>query len=257
MNTKITPLALAIALSLTGLATAQSQRPTIVLVHGAFADSSGWNGVITELDRAGYRTIAVPNHLRGVASDAASVAAVLRTIEGPVVLVGHSYGGPVITQAAVDQPNVVALVYVAAFAPDVGESSLSLSSMFPGSTLGDALLPVPLDDGGQDLFIRTDTFHHQFAADVPAAQAALMAATQRPVTYAALAEPTSGTAWKTVPSYFIYGSADLNIPAQVLAYMAERAGARETRVLEGASHAVMVSHPVEVAALIIEAAQAE
>ncbi|HET8984325.1 MAG TPA: alpha/beta hydrolase, partial [Trueperaceae bacterium] len=145
--------------------------------------------------------------------------------------------------------------YVAAFAPDVGESSLTLSSMFPGSTLGDALQPVELADGGQDLFIRVDTFHQQFAADVPADQAALMAVTQRPVTLAALAEPTVGTAWKTLPSYFVYGSDDLNIPAQVLAFMADRANARETRVIDGASHAVMVSHPDEVAATIIDAAQ--
>lgn len=250
-------LALALALGFGVNALAQDARPTIVLVHGAFAESSGWNGVITDLTAAGYRAIAVPNQLRSVASDAASVAAVVRSIDGPVVLVGHSYGGPVITQAAVGQPNVVALVYVAAFAPDEGESSLSLSSMFPGSTLGDALLPVPLEDGGQDLFIQTEKFHAQFAADVPAEQAALMAATQRPVTYAALAEPTTGTAWKSIPSYFIYGTADLNIPAQVLAFMAERANAREVRVLEGASHAVMVSHPDDVAALIIDAARAE
>lgn len=249
------PLTLSLAASLGGQALAQQPRPTIVLVHGAFADSSGWYGVITDLEAAGYRVIAAPNQLRSVASDAASVAAVLRSIDGPVVLVGHSYGGPVITEAAVGQPNVVALVYVAAFAPDVGESSLSLSSMFPGSTLGDALQPVELADGGQDLFIQRDKFHQQFAADVPAEQAALMAATQRPVTYAALAEATVGTAWKDLPSYFIYGSADLNIPAQVQAFMAERAGARETRVLEGASHAVMVSHPDEVAAMIMDAAE--
>lgn len=255
MNKKLTTLVLALTAFLAGQALAQQPRPTIVLVHGAFAESAGWSGVITKLEAAGYRAIAVPNQLRSVASDAASVAAVLRTIEGPVVLVGHSYGGPVITEAAVGQPNVVALVYVAAFAPDVGESALSLSAMFPGSTLGDALLPVELEDGGQDLFIQAEKFHHQFAADVPATEAALMAATQRPVTYAALAEPTVGTAWKTLPSYFIYGSADLNIPAQVQAFMADRAGARETRVLEGASHAVMVSHPTEVATLIIDAAE--
>lgn len=255
MLKRLLALTLALLASLGGQALAQEPRPTIVLVHGAFADSSGWYGVISNLERVGYRAIAVPNQLRSVASDAASVAAVLRSIDGPVVLVGHSYGGPVITEAAVGQPNVVALVYVAAFAPDVGESSLTLSSMFPGSTLGDALVPVELADGGQDLFIDIEKFHQQFAADVPAEQASLMAAAQRPVTLAALAEPTVGTAWKTLPSYFIYGSADRNIPAQVMAFMADRAGARETRVLEGASHAVMVSHPDEVAATIIDAAE--
>ncbi len=248
------PLTLALTAGLAGQALAQ-QTPTIVLVHGAFADSSGWYGVISDLEAAGYTAIAVPNQLRSVASDAASVAAVLRSIPGPVVLVGHSYGGPVITEAAVGQPNVIALVYVAAFAPDVGESSLTLSSMFPGSTLGEALQPVELADGGQDLFIQVDKFPQQFAADVPVEQAELMAVTQRPVTLTALAEPTVGTAWKTLPSYFIYGSDDLNIPAQVLAFMAERASARETRVISGASHAVMVSHPHEVAAMIIDAAE--
>ncbi|HET9028146.1 MAG TPA: alpha/beta hydrolase [Trueperaceae bacterium] len=248
------PLTLALTAGLAGQALAQ-QTPTIVLVHGAFADSSGWYGVISDLEAAGYTAIAVPNQLRSVASDAASVAAVLRSIPGPVVLVGHSYGGPVITEAAVGQPNVIALVYVAAFAPDLGESSLTLSSMFPGSTLGEALQPVELADGGQDLFIQVDKFPQQFAADVPVEQAELMAVTQRPVTLTALAEPTVGTAWKTLPSYFIYGSDDLNIPAQVLAFMAERASARETRVISGASHAVMVSHPHEVAAMIIDAAE--
>jgi pimeloyl-ACP methyl ester carboxylesterase len=250
------PAVLALALGLSTIATAQQPRPTIVLVHGAFAESSGWNGVIAELEKAGYRTVAAPNPLRSVASDAASVAALVASIDGPVVLVGHSYGGPVITQAAIDRPNVVALVYVAGFAPDVGESSLTLSAMFPGSTLGDALQAVPLADGGQDLFIQTDKFHAQFAADLPADQAALMAATQRPVTYAALAEPTTAAAWRSLPSYFVYGSEDLNIPPAVLAFMAERAQARETRVLEGASHAVMVSHPTEVARVIIDAARA-
>src|SRR5690606_2966983 len=156
---------LALALGLATVASAQQTRPTIVLVHGAFAESSGWDGVIAELATEGYRAIAAPNPLRSVASDAASVAALVGSIDGPVVLVGHSYGGPVITQAAIGQPNVVALVYVAGFAPDVGESSLTLSAMFPGSTLGDALQPVPLADGGQDLFIQRERFHAQFAAD--------------------------------------------------------------------------------------------
>lgn len=255
MSKSLAVTALALSIGLTSLATAQGPRPTIVLVHGAFADSSGWYGVIAQLTEQGYHVIAAPNPLRSVAGDAASVAALVSSIDGPVVLVGHSYGGPVITQAAVDRPNVVALVYVAGFAPDIGESSLSLSAMFPGSTLGDALQPVAMADGGQDLFIQLDKFPTQFAADVPADQAALMAATQRPVTYAALAELTTAAAWKTLPTYFIYGTEDRNIPPQVLAFMAERAGARETRVIGGASHALMVSHPDEVAAVIIDAAE--
>lgn len=254
MTKRLLPIALALAAGLSSQAFSQPAQPTIVLVHGAFADSSGWYGVIRDLEAAGYQAIAVPNQLRGVSNDAASVAAVLRSIDGPVVLVGHSYGGNVISEAAVGQPNVAALVYVAAFTPDVGENALDLSMKFPGSTLGEALIPVPLDDG-QDLFIQVDKFHQQFAADVPAEQAALMAATQRPVTLAALAEPVEGAAWKSVPSYFIYGSADLNIPAQLVAFFADRANARQARAIEGASHAVMVSHPHEVAAMIVAAAE--
>src|SRR5918994_5571715 len=154
------------------------------------AESSSWNGVIAELSGNGYRTIAAANPLRGVASDAAAVSSIIGSIHGPVVLVGHSYGGPVITEAANGKSNVKALVYVAGFAPDKGESSVTLSGQFPGSTLGEALLPVALPDGGQDLYIQPDKFHGQFAADVPAADARLMAATQRPVAKAALAEPS-------------------------------------------------------------------
>lgn len=254
-----TILATTLALGLAGTfsAAAQPARPTIVLVHGAFAESSSWNGVIAELEAAGYRTIAVANPLRSVKTDAASVAAVLRSIDGPIVLVGHSYGGPVITQAAAGVPNVVALVYVAAFAPDVGESSLTLSAMFPGSTLGEALLQVELADGGTDLYIQPEKFAAQFAADVAPEEAALMAATQRPVTLAALGEETEIATWKSVPSYFIYGTADMNIPAAVLQYMADRAEARETVVLEGASHAISISEPAAVAETIIRAAESE
>jgi pimeloyl-ACP methyl ester carboxylesterase len=228
-----------------------------VLVHGAFAESSSWDDVIAELGADGYRAIAAANPLRGVASDAASVASVLRSIPGDVVLVGHSYGGPVITEAANGQPNVKALVYVAAFAPETGESSLTLSAQFPGSTLGEALFPVALTDGGTDLYIQPDKFYAQFAADVSAEAASLMAATQRPVTEAALTEPSGVPAWKTLPSYMIYGSEDRNIPAAVMAFMAERAGVRKAVVVEGASHALMVSHPHAVAALIEEAASDE
>ena len=235
---------------------AADAKPTIVLVHGAFAESSSWNGVIARLNRHGYRTIAAANPLRSVKGDAAAVAAVIGSIKGSIVLVGHSYGGPVITEAANGKSNVKALVYVAAFAPETGESSLSLSSKFPGSTLGDALQPVALPDGGQDLYVQPLKFRAQFAADVPAGEASLMAATQRPVTAAALAEPSGAPSWKTIPSYAIYGSADLNIPPAVLKFMAERAHTVKTVVIEGASHALMVSHPGEVASLIEKAAEA-
>lgn len=245
-----------LAAMLGAAAHASETKPTIVLVHGAFAESSSWNGVIAELNRHGYRTIAAANPLRGVASDAAAVSTVIGSVPGPVVLVGHSYGGPVITAAANGKSNVKALVYVAAFAPDAGESSLSLSSKFPGSTLGAALLEVPLVEGGTDLYVQTIKFHQQFAADLPAEAASLMAATQRPVTAAALAEPSGAPSWAAIPSYAIYGSADRNIPPAVLTFMAERAQSRKTVVLEGASHALMVSHPHEVASLIEDAATA-
>lgn len=251
-------LALATALTASAGIAAQPSvaqtKPTVVLVHGAFAESSSWNGVIAELERDGYTAVAAANPLRSVVSDASAVAAVVRSIPGPVVLVGHSYGGPVVTEAANHSPNVKALVYVAAFAPDRGESSLSLSARFPGSTLGGAIVPVERTGGVRDLFIERDKFHAQFAADVPEDQADLMAATQRPVTEAALAEPSGEPAWRKLPSYWIYGSEDRNIPPAVMRFMADRAHSAKTVVVDGASHALMVSHPHEVAAVIEEAA---
>lgn len=232
------------------------EKPTIVLVHGAFADASSWNGVITRLERDGFHVIAAANPLRGVASDASAIAAIAQATPGPVVLVGHSYGGPVITEAANSATNIRALVYVAGFLPERGESSATLSVKFPGSTLGEALEPVSLPDGGQDLYIRPAKFHAQFAADLPTGEARLMAATQRPVAQAALAEPSGAAAWKRLPSYVIYGSADRNIPAEVQSFMASRAQAKKTVVLNGASHALMISHPDKVAALIEDAAKA-
>ncbi|UCI19065.1 alpha/beta hydrolase [Mesorhizobium sp. B2-1-8] len=253
-------LALTAALAMSGSAVAQAAspqpKPTIVLVHGAFAGSSSWDAVITKLTRDGYVAIAAANPLRSVAGDAAAVSAIVRSVSGPVVLVGHSYGGPVITEAANGNANVKALVYVAGFAPDTGESAFTLSGKFPGSTLGSAIVPVALPDGGRDLFIQPDKFRAQFAADVPEEQALLMAATQRPVTQAALADASGVAAWKTLPSYMIYGSDDRNIPPAVMSFMAKRAHAVKTIVIEGASHAVMVSHPDEVTSLIEDAASA-
>jgi pimeloyl-ACP methyl ester carboxylesterase len=171
--------------------------------------------------------------------------------------VGHSYGGLVISDAAGRASNVKGLVYVAAFAPEVGETAVGLSGKFPGSTLGSALAaPIALTGGGKDLYIQASKFHAQFAADVNAAEATIMAAGQRPVTEAALNEPTSAAAWKTIPSWFIYGDQDRNIPAQVLAFMAERANSRETQVVRGASHVVMLSNPKAVAQMIKRAAAA-
>lgn len=229
-------------------------KPTIVFVHGAFADSSGWGDVITQLNQDGYRTIAAANPLRSVTGDAHALDALVKSIPGDVVLVGHSYGGMVITDAANGNDNVKALVYVAAFIPDVGESALSLSSMFPGSTLGDALQPVPLPDGDVDLYIVPEKFHDQFAADVDADLTALMAATQRPVTQGALSEATKVATWKALPSFTVYGTGDLNIPAEVQVFMADRAGVVKAVAIDGASHALMISHPDAVSALIEEAA---
>lgn len=233
-------------------------KPTVVLVHGAFADSSSWNGVVKILEKDGYPVIAAANPLRSVKGDAQSVADVLASVKTPVVLVGHSYGGPVISEAAYGNSNVKALVYVAAFAPEKGETAAELSGRFPGSTLGPTLsAPVELADGGKDLYIQQDKFHEQFAADVSPADAKLMAATQRPVTVAALNEAATEPAWKTVPSYFVYGDQDKNIPAQALAFMAERAHSKQTVVVKGASHVVMVSNPKAVASLIETAAAAK
>lgn len=254
-------LLFAVALAHPGIATAGDrwgpEKPTIVLVHGAFAESSSWDPVVAQLNKDGYRVVAAANPLRGVASDAAAVSRIVKSIPGPVVLVGHSYGGPVITEAATGNANVAALVYVAAFAPDVGESSLSLSAKFPGSTLGTSLTSNALPGGDEDLYIQTDKFQTQFAADVPAAKAALMAASQRPITLSALGEPSRIASWKTLPSYVIYGTADRNIPAAVMKFIAERAHARDTVAVAGASHALMVSHPAEVVAMIEEAAGAK
>lgn len=257
-----TTIASAIALA-TGLlapaAPAQTatpnMKPTVVLVHGAFADSSSWNGVMGVLEHDGYPVVAAPNALRGVRADAAEVADLLKTIPGPVVLVGHSYGGSVISEAAEGRPNVKALVYVSAFAPEAGETALELTGKFSGSTLAATLAPpVPLTGGGKDLYILQARFHDQFAADLPEAQARLMAAGQRPIAEVALGEASTAPAWKHVPSWFVYGDADRNIPPAALGFMAQRAKARQTVVVKGASHVVMVSHPREVAALIERAA---
>lgn len=232
--------------------------PTVVLVHGAFADSSSWNSAIAHLHAQGLTAVAAANPLRSVAGDAAYVRDVLATIEGPVVLVGHSYGGFVITEAAAGNPNVVGLVYVGAFIPDSGENAFDLSLKFPGSTLGEALAGYPLSSGETELAIRQDVFGKQFAADVDEDLAVLMAATQRPVTQTALTDnlPTDAPAWRDRPSWVVYGSDDRNIPAELVRYMAERAGARSTIELDGASHALSVSHPIEVAEVILAAVDA-
>lgn len=257
MKTLTMRLALLTGLLASNAAYAEVSKPTIVLVHGAFADGSSWNGVIRRLEKDGYPVIAAANPLRSVRGDAAVVAGIVSSLKTPVVLVGHSYGGAVISEAAAGKPNVKALVYVAAFAPDVGETGAGLSGKFPGSTLGPALAPpVPIAGGGNDLYIRQDRFRAQFAADVPETEARLMAAAQRPITEAALNEPATEPAWKTIPSWFVYGDSDKNIPAAANAFMAGRAQSRGTVVVKGGSHVVMVSHPGTVARVIEKAAAA-
>jgi pimeloyl-ACP methyl ester carboxylesterase len=230
---------------------------TVVLVHGAFAESASWSGVIALLQAAGHRVIAAPNELRGLSGDAAALADLLASIEGPIVLAGHAYGGSVITNAARDHDNVRALVYIAAFAPVEGESVGDVQGPESGSTLGSTLTAVKRADGTNDLYIRRELFHEQFAADLPQAQAALMAATQRPVRDVVLTEASGAPAWQTVPSWFLLAGADRNIPIDVQRSMAVRAGARGIVEIDGASHAIPIAHPDRVAALIIDAIAAE
>jgi len=231
--------------------------PAVVLVHGAFAESSSWNGVITDLTARGIDTLAVANPLRSLAGDAEYVNDVIAGLGRPVLLVGHSYGGLVITEAASTNPAVVGLVYVCAFAPDHRENAFDLSTRFPGSTLGEALISRPLSGGGAEFAIRNDLFGEQFCADVPDEVAALMAVTQRPVTQQALTDGLRATApaWRSLPSWFVVAGEDRNIPAALQRFEAERAGARGVRELPSASHAAAVSHPAEVARTVAEALQ--
>ena len=255
MNKLVAASIFALALLVGSTAFAGTAKPTIVLVHGAFADASSWNGVVKILEHDGYPVVAAANPLRSVKADADYVAEILAGIKSEVVLVGHSYGGSVISEAANGNANVIALVYVAAFAPEAGETAAGLSDKFPGNTLGPTLgPPVTLSSGGKDLYIDQSKFHAQFAADVPEADAKLMAVAQRPITDAALHEMSTDPAWKDIPAWFVYGEKDKNIPPQAQAFMAERAHSRQTVVVKGASHVVMVSNPRPVARLIEAAA---
>jgi pimeloyl-ACP methyl ester carboxylesterase len=231
-------------------------KPTIVLVHGAFAESASWNNVIDSLAGAGHPVIATANPLRGLITDATSIGDLLRTIDGPVVLVAHSYGGAVISNVPADAGEITGLVYVNGFAPDPDESCFSLAGRFPGSMLGeDTLRPVPRSDGTTDLYIIQDRYHDLFCPDVPTPQAARMAATQRPATQEALFAPSGeGPRWRELPSWFVVGEEDRIIPAELQRFMAERAGARRMLEIPGASHALSVSQPEATVDLILEAA---
>ncbi|MFG3207077.1 alpha/beta fold hydrolase [Streptomyces sp. NPDC048192] len=234
------------------MSSTSENRPTVVLVHGAFADASSWNGAIELLRHEGHSVVAPANPLRGLAHDAGYLSDFLDSLDGPLVLAGHSYGGAVISQAAAGNPRVKALVYVAAFIPETGESALELSGRFPGSTLGSNLDSVSTGTE-TDLYIKADAFHHQFAADVPAPVTDLMAATQRPITASALEEKATAAAWKTVPSWSLIATEDFNIPPAAQRFMSERARAHTTEV--SASHAVSVSQPAAVAHIIEQASQ--
>ncbi|MET7698340.1 alpha/beta hydrolase [Streptomyces sp. NPDC005485] len=232
--------------------------PTVVLIHGAFADATSWSGVITELQSEGIPVIAPPNPLRGLAADAAYVASVAAQIDGPVVLVGHSYGGALITVAGTTE-NVVGLVYVAAYVLEEGESLGELQGRFPDSPLVSNLkqwtYPVAAGDPAAEVTITAEAFPSVFAADVPADVTKVLAVAQRPLAAGAFTETASAAAWQTKPSWALVAGADQAINPEVERFGAERAGATVVEIA-GASHAVAVSQPKEVAALILDAVRA-
>lgn len=231
------------------------ETPTIVLVHGAFADASSWNGVIPLLEAKGFSVTAPPNPLRGIAEDSAYTASVFAQIDGPVLAVGHSYGGAVISNAATDASNVVGLVYVAAFAPDEGEALGAVTPTSKDSVLNEALVPrqYPTADGGQATEFALDPAktREAFAGDLSDEQVALIAATQRPVSELAFSETNGPPAWKHLPSWAVVATGDKAAGADLVRSMAERAGAKITEI-EG-SHVIMVSQPQAVTEVILAA----
>jgi len=229
-------------------------KPTIVLVHGAFGDASNWRPVFDLLDGDEHTVLAPPNPLRGVAADASYTAAVIDQLDGPVVLVGHSYSGCVITVAGASD-KVAGLVYVAGFAPDEGESVTDLQARFPSLAMGPLLQPTPLPDGGAELSALPERFHTVFCADIPDADAAFMAHAQRPILATAFDEPATAAAWRAKPSWAVFGTADQPVAPQLHRFSYERAGSKVTEV-EGASHFVMLSKPDVVAGVIREAVMA-
>ena len=238
---------------------ASTSSPTIVLVHGAFADAGSWAAVTELLQAAGASVLAPANPLRGIASDSAYIASVFAQVEGPVLAVGHSYGGAVISNAATGAANVVGLVFVAAFAPDEGEVLSEVEGTSRDSVLGPALLQrtFPTGAGGEtavELYVNPDSFHQVFAGDLPAAQSAVLAASQRPVAASAFDEKSATPAWKTLPSWSVVATGDKAAGADVILSMAERAKATITK-LEG-SHVIMISQPQAVADVILTALKA-
>jgi pimeloyl-ACP methyl ester carboxylesterase len=240
---------------------ARSAKPTIVLVHGAWANTASWSGVIARLEAEGYTADAPPNPLHSLNGDAATIADFLHTIKGPIVLVGHSYGGAVITNAATGNPQVKALVYVDAFAPAKGESALGLDSSKPGSALGAGpakvfnFVPYPgAPKGDALLYVKPAVFEQAFANGLPAREGAVLAATQAPVAYSALTAPSGTPAWKTIPSWYVLGTIDRAIPPAIQLFMARRIHAHITRVHAG--HLSMIADPAAVAKVITAAARA-
>ena len=243
----------------TSSAPGTSGTPTVVLVHGAFADASGWAGVIERLMAAGVLVRAVVNPLRGISADSAYVASVIRQIPGPVLAVGHSYGGAVITNAGSMADNVVGLVYIAAFAPEEGESLQEIEGRSRDSILPSALRQTdyPAGSGSEvmgELSIDVDLFREAFAADLPEAQAAVMARSQRPVSVAAFGEKTGAPAWKKLPSWAVVATGDKAAGADVVLSMARRAGAEV--IVVDASHVPMMSQPGVVTGVILTAVKA-
>ncbi|HEX3964530.1 MAG TPA: alpha/beta hydrolase [Trebonia sp.] len=229
-----------------------SQPPTVVLVHGAFADASGFGGIIRELARSGHNVVAPPNPLRGLASDAAAISALVRAIEGPVILVGHSYGGAVITQASADLDNVSGLVYLAAFGLDVNESCASVQEPFPPTLVASASYPTPYDapgaSQGPDFYIGKDQFRQAFCADVPADVADVLFAAQRPLSLAALTEKATAAGWQDRPSWFLVSEHDNAIAPEAERFMAERMRATTDSI--NGSHTAFIAQPVRVASFI-------
>ncbi|WP_267419240.1 MULTISPECIES: alpha/beta fold hydrolase [unclassified Curtobacterium] len=230
-------------------------EPTVVLVHGAFADAASWTPVTQALLAAGHRVAAVPNHLRSLSGDAASVRRVVEAIDGPVLLVGHSYGGAVITVAGVAE-NVVGLVYVAAYTPDEGESPADMDARFPATSLRDHLVSLPTTDPANDqdvdLSVAPDAFLPVFAAGMDEETAAVLAVSQRPFAVAAYTEAASAAAWKVKPSWGIVATADQTVQPEVERTGYQRAGFREVIEVDG-PHLLMHTHPADVVRVVVRA----
>ncbi|MGW1726776.1 alpha/beta fold hydrolase [Streptomyces sp. NPDC002306] len=236
----------------------ENQKPTVVLVHGAFADASSWNGVVQRLQGDGYTVFAPPNTLRGIPQDSTYLNSFLKSVKGPIVLVGHSYGGEVISQAAAGVDNVKSLVYINAIMPDKGESFASLSGKFPAAPLSKAFHPVPFRNGdgttGTDVYVQPGKLHAVFAQDLSRQQASVMASTQRPIAQSAFTDKLTEAAWRDKPVYVLVGKQDRSINPSLERYEAKRAHARKTVEIDS-SHVSMISHPEAVTDLIVSAAR--